>query len=98
MSKCDAQPCSIETLFDIEPMLKVLADEAISHKRSRSHRVKRLAYVEARNEAAKYLVGIYARDPRLRSSEAYDCFANYILNALNLPCYGKKDAVSNAHR
>lgn len=98
MSKCDSQPCSIETLFDIESMLKALADEAISHRRSRSHHVKRLAYVEARNEAAKYLVGIHARDPRLRSSEAYDCFANHILKALNLPCYGKKDTVSNTTR
>lgn len=76
-------PWSIEMLYEIEPKLKELADYAISFKRKRKHYVKREAYVKARNDSWE-LVGWGARDPRLRSSEAYDCFIRYILDELNI--------------
>ena len=76
-------PWSLEMLYEIEPKLKELADRAISCKRKRSYQVKRSAYVKARN-ASWELVGWGARDPRLRSSEAYDCFIRHILDELNI--------------
>jgi hypothetical protein len=76
-------PWSVEMLYEIEPKLKDLAVYAISFKRKRNYQVKRDAYVKARN-ASWELVGWGARDPRLRSSGAYDCFTRYILDVLNI--------------
>ena len=76
-------PWSLDMLYEIEPQLKALADEAISCKRKRKYQVKRDAYVKARNESWE-LVGWGARDPRLRSSGAYDCFIRHILDELNI--------------
>lgn len=81
-------PWSIEMLYEIEPKLKKLADEALAAKTSKSHDVRRAAYVKARNESFE-LVGIGARDPRLRSGGAYDCFTEYILERLKLPYFKK---------
>ena len=76
-------PWSLKMLYEIEPKLKDLVDYAISFKRKRNYQVKRDAYVKARNDSWE-LVGWGARDPRLRSSEAYDCFIHYILDELNI--------------
>lgn len=76
-------PWSLDMLYEIEPKLKELADEAVSFKRKRNYQVKRDAYVKARNGSYE-LVGWGARDPRLRSSGAYDCFTRYILDELNI--------------
>jgi len=75
-------PWRMDMLYEIEPKLKKLAEEAISNKGKR-YEQKRAAYVKARN-AAWELVGWGARDPRLRSSGAYDCFVEYILTELNI--------------
>ena len=76
-------PWSLEMLYEIEPRLKELADEAVSYKRKRNYQVKRDAYIKARN-ASWELVGWGARDPRLRNSGAYDCFTHYILDELKI--------------
>lgn len=76
-------PWSVEMLYEIESRLKDLAEEAISYKRKRNCQVKRYAYVKAKRESWN-LVGWCARDPRLRSSGAYDCFIRYILDELNI--------------
>ena len=76
-------PWSIEMIYEIEPKLKELAAEAISHKNKRQHADKRAAYIKARNESRK-MVGWEARDPRLRSCGAYDCFIRYILDELEI--------------
>lgn len=75
-------PWSLEMLYEIEPDLMDIAKEAVSQKRRRFY-AKHEAYNEAKN-AANELLGWGARDPRLRSSGAWDCFFRYILNELNI--------------
>lgn len=81
-------PWSVEMLYEVEPRLKDLADEALTAKTKRKYDVRHAAYVKARNESYE-LVGFGARDPRLRSSGAYDCFTEYILEGLRLPYFKK---------
>ena len=76
-------PWNVEMLYKIEPKLKDLVAYAVSFKRKRNYQVKRDAYVKVRNDSWD-LVGWGARDPRLRSSGAYDCFIRYILDELNI--------------
>jgi len=76
-------PWSLEMLYQVEPELEKIAARAAAHKRQKFYE-KMDAYTDAKNEAEK-LVGWYARDPRLRSQEAWDCFFDYILDQLNIP-------------
>ena len=69
-------------LYEIEPQLKEIADRTVANKRRRFS-AKIDAYTNAKNDAYK-LVGWSARDPRLRSTGAWDCFFDYILNELNI--------------
>ena len=84
MSETFAQSwSSVEELYKIEPKLKEIAEKAIAFKNKRSHTLRVNAYTDAKLESDE-LVGWGARDPRLRSSEAYDCFTDYILKELRL--------------
>ena len=75
-------PWSLEMLYQVEPELKTIAENALKAKRKRfNNRLK--VYSEIKRSTTK-LVGWGARDPRLRSSDAYDCFYDYILDELNL--------------
>ncbi len=75
-------PWRLDMLYQVEPKLRQIADKALAHKRQGFH--KRIdAYTTAKNEAEK-LVGWFARDPRLRSSGAWDCFFHHVLEGLNL--------------
>lgn len=76
------KPWTLGMLYQVEPELVQIAAEAVSQKRRRFY-AKHEAYEAAKN-AAWELLGWYARDPRLRSSEAWDCFFNYILDELNI--------------
>lgn len=76
------QPWNLEMLYEIEPTLKEIAARAAANKRRRFYaRIE--AYEQAKNSAWA-LVGWGARDPRLRSSGAWDCFFNYVLRILRL--------------
>ncbi len=69
-------------LYQVEPELRQIADKALAHKRQGVQ--KRIdAYTTAKNEAES-LVDWFARDPRLRSSGAWDCFFHHVLEELNL--------------
>ena len=75
-------PWSLGMLYGVEPGLEQIARRAVRQKRRDFYR--RLdAYVAAKHEAEK-LVGWFARDPRLRSSGAWDCFFGYVLEELRL--------------
>ena len=75
-------PWSLGMLYGVEPDLEGIARKASRQKRRGFFR--RLdAYVGAKHEAEK-LVGWFARDPRLRSSGAWDCFFNHVLEELKL--------------
>lgn len=75
-------PWSLRMLYAVEPGLEEIARRASQQKRRGF--LRRLdAYVKAKHEAEK-LVGWFARDPRLRSSEAFDCFFNHVLEELRL--------------
>lgn len=76
------QAWMLDKLYQVEPELEAIAAQAVAQKR-RQFLVKLEAY-EAAKYAAYELVGWYARDPRLRSCEAWDCFFNYILDQLNI--------------
>lgn len=69
-------------LFDVEPDLQKIAQDAVSSKGER-FLIKREAYVKAK-DAAFDLVGWNAADPRLRSKGAWDCLFDYILSELNI--------------
>jgi len=75
-------PWSLDKLYAVEPGLRIIADRAASQKRRRIH-TRISAYTTAK-KSARNLVGWYARDPRLRSSEAWDCFFANILDKLRL--------------
>lgn len=76
------KPWSLEMLYQVEPELEAIVAQAVSQKRRRFW-AKHEAYEAAKN-AAWELLGWYARDPRLRSTEAWDCFFDYILDELNI--------------
>lgn len=69
-------------LYAVEPELEAIAVRAAGQRRQRSWQ-RHFAYVAAKKAAWK-LVGWYARDPRLRSSEAWDCYFRYILEELKI--------------
>lgn len=76
------RPWSLDMLYQVEPELKEIAARAAAQKRRRFY--DRLdAYTAAKNEAEKF-VGWFARDPRLRSSEAWDCLFDHVLEELRL--------------
>lgn len=75
-------PWSLGMLYCVEPGLEQIARKVARQKRRGFYR--RLdAYVAAKHEAEK-LVGWFARDPRLRSSGAWDCFFDYVLKELRI--------------
>lgn len=76
------RPWEVWMIYAVEPELKTIADKALKAKRRRFE-IQLDAYAEAKN-AARKLVGWYARDPRLRSTEAWDCYFDYILDQLNI--------------
>lgn len=69
-------------LYAVEPELEVIAARTAAQKRRRVEQ-RHFAYAAAKKAAWK-LVGWYARDPRLRSSEAWDCYFRYILEELKI--------------
>lgn len=75
-------PWALDMLYQVEPGLKEIAARAVDQKRRRVY-ARYDAYTAAK-DAAWELVGWYARDPRLRSSDAWNCFFDYILNQLNI--------------
>ena len=75
-------PWNLEMLYQIEPELKEIAERNLVSRRCRFEK-KRAAY-EAIKNAAWELLGWYARDPRLRSKEAWECYFGYILDELNI--------------
>lgn len=75
-------PWNLDMLYQVDPELKKIAARTVVHKRQQFH--DRLnAYTAAKHDAWK-LVGWDARDPRLRTQGAWDCFFNYILKELDL--------------
>ncbi len=76
------KPWTPAMLYQVEPELEMIAAQAVAQKRRRL-RDRLNAYSAAKKEAWE-LVGWYARDPRLRSTEAWDCFFGSILEQLRL--------------
>ena len=75
-------PWRLEMIYSIEPGLAMIAKKAKSQK-GRRFETRLDAYGEAKLSASP-LLGWGARDPRLRSSDAWDCFFDDILEALNM--------------
>lgn len=73
---------SLGMLYAAEPELEAIAKRTIAQKRRRFEQ-RYFAYAAAKKAAWK-LVGWYARDPRLRGSEAWDCYFRYILEELKI--------------
>ena len=69
-------------LYAVEPELEAIAKRTVAQKRRRFEK-RHFAYAAAK-KAAWNLVGWGARDPRLRSSGAWDCFFRHILEELNI--------------
>lgn len=76
------QTWTLDKLYEVEPGLEAIAAQAVAQKRRRFW-AKLEAYAAAK-DAAYELVGWYARDPRLGSCEAWDCFFDYSLDQLNI--------------
>lgn len=75
-------PWSLDMIYEIEPSLKGIAEKAASYRKEDFY--KRLDVYATAKEKAYELVGWGARDPRLRQSEAWDCYFEYILKVLRL--------------
>ena len=79
-------PWQLDMLYEIEPELENVAKRA-TWRKHRQFANKLEAYSIAKHEA-DFLVGWFARDPRLRSQGAWDCFFDYILDELGMcVCY-----------
>lgn len=76
------KPWTLKMLFDVEPDLQNIAQDAVSLK-NESSSMKLEAYIKAKH-AAFNLVGWNAADPRLRNKGAWDCLFDYILSELNI--------------
>lgn len=75
-------PWSLDMIYQVEPELEKIAARTVKQKRRRFY--DRLdAYTAAKNDAWE-LVGWDARDPRLRSQGAWECYFGYILKELNV--------------
>ena len=69
-------------LYAVEPELETIAKRTTAQKRRRVAQ-RHPAYAAAKKAAWK-LVGWGARNPRLRSSEAWDCYFQYIVKELKI--------------
>ena len=77
-----SEKLTLAEILAIEPNLKIVAANAFLHRRRRfSGRID--AYERAKDSAWE-LVGWDAKNPRLRTSAAWDCFFDYILEGLRL--------------
>ena len=65
-------------IFEVEPKLKTIGEEALQRFEGAPDQ-REQAYYWAKDDFS-LLVGWEARDPRLRSSGAYDCYTGWILN------------------
>lgn len=75
-------PWTLDMLYQVEPELARIAVRTAAQKR-RNFYARIDAYTAAKDVAWE-LVGWYARDPRLRSQEAWDCYFDYILDELKI--------------
>lgn len=75
-------PWSMEMIYEIEPELKSIVQYAIAQKHR--HIAARYSAYSAAKLNSNKLIGWGARDPRLRSSEAYDAYLGYILGELKI--------------
>ena len=76
------KPWCLDMIYEIEPGLKRVANRTTAHKR-RGFYERLAAYAEAK-AAADRLLGWGARDPRRRSSGAWNCYFNFVLRELRL--------------
>lgn len=75
-------PWTLDMLYQVEPELKEVAVRTVDQKRRRF--CARIAAYEAAKKDAWRLLGWAARDHRLRSAAAWDCFFRYILDQLKI--------------
>lgn len=75
-------PWNVEMIYQIEPLLKQVVEDC-RKKRRRDWYTRLEIYGNVKNETEN-LVGWFARDPRLRSEEAYDCFIDEVIDALGI--------------
>ena len=73
---------SLESIYAAEPDLRLVSEKAMKRKRQ-GVRARIAAYENAKREAW-FLVGWCARNPRLRSSDAWDCFFRHIIRGLRI--------------
>ena len=73
---------SLRSIYAAEPDLRLVAEKAI--KRKRQGMSARIAAYENAKREAWFLVGWGARNPRLRSSDAWDCFFRQIIRGLRI--------------
>ena len=76
------RPWTLGMIYGVGPDLEQVARKAVKQKRRGFYR-RLEAYSTAKKEADQ-LIGWYARDPRLRSAGAWDCFFRYVLSELNI--------------
>ncbi len=65
-------PWRLDMIYEIEPELKRIADKVSVSKKEEFY-VRLDVYTEIKHDVEN-LVGWFARDPRLRSVGAWDCF------------------------
>ncbi len=75
-------PWRLKMVYEVEPELKRIADKAYISGNEEFY--ERLDIYAGIKHDAESLVGWFARDPRLRSSGAWDCFFHHVLEGLKL--------------
>lgn len=78
----ETKPWTLNMIYQVEPSLKEFSENALKSKR-RNFQKRLNAYIELKCKSG-LLIGWDARDPRLRSSDAWDFFFDYIIDELNL--------------
>lgn len=73
---------SLDMIYEIEPSLKDIAAQATAYSTADFYK-KLDIYTQTKNKVYK-LIGWGARDPRLRQTDAWDCYFNYIVEGLRL--------------
>lgn len=75
-------PWNIGMLYEVEPGIRLIIEDC-KNERRKEFCYKCKIYSKAKMDSYK-LVGWMARDPRLRSTGAYDCFIKALVDALDL--------------
>ena len=82
MDESHFKPFTLDMIYQCEPELKTIM-QGLKGKKHQNENARRQIYSNIKKQIDK-LIGDNAADPRLRSSEAWDCYTDTVLHELAL--------------